>query len=247
MLDKILTIALLFSKQEVIIPVTILGFYFVHPQAFVRSLIALLGGMVAVAYLKSQFLVPLKPHLGVGYAFPSGHMFMATVYWTTLSFELRHKLLSLLSAVLLALIAIALIHFNYHDSVDVIAGIGFGLLFVIIHILIHRLLDLNESAYALFMLAACLILAYVMSVLPSHLYLSFGALGGVTLASLIFKNIPSKLWQQILGLVICFLIALIALKGIPYLVGKGTHLLTIIQYALLGSSLRLSAHVSAKV
>lgn len=247
MLDSVLSFALLAAKEWIIIPVSILGFYFVRPQAFVRSLIALLAGMIVVAYLKTIFQIPLKPHLGPGFAFPSGHMFSGTVFWVVLSWELRQKLLSLFTAIILSLLAIALVHFNYHTVIDVIAGFGFGVAFVGFHIIAQRFLDLSEAAYGLLMLVICLALSYFMTPLLLHIYLALGALAGLTLGSLLFKSVPSKIGPQVLGVVVCGLLTLLALKGFPYIIHQSKQVLTFVQYMFIGFSLRLSAHLVSKV
>jgi undecaprenyl-diphosphatase len=247
MRDSFLSFALLFSKQEIIIPLTIIGFYFSRSSAFVKSLMAILGAMVIGAALKSFFQIPLKPHLGTGYAFPSGHMFAATVFWLILTWELRQKLLSLAVIIILSGIGIALVHFNYHDPIDVLAGLGFGLIFVISHILLHHFILVTEVLYGLIMLIISLGTALTMTVIPGHLYMSFGALAGLTLGSLLFHVVPQTFRQQVIGLVLCGMFIIFGFMGIPYILHMAKTVVMFWQYLWIGFSLRFSAQVVSKI
>lgn len=128
-LDFFLRGSLLTVNKFVIIFIVLYGYIFLKKDIFGRTFLIFAFAMVLNPFLKSLFQIPLPPASGlVGWGFPSGHMFTATVFWGWLSWEYKNKYLFLWSALLLGSMSVALVHFNYHYPSDVAAAFLFSIL-----------------------------------------------------------------------------------------------------------------------
>lgn len=80
-------------------------------------------------FLKSLFLVPLNPALGIkGFAFPSGHMQVSTVLYGMLFQAYPHPLLRKILLIILSGIGYGLVQQGYHTLTDVVGAIAFAIL-----------------------------------------------------------------------------------------------------------------------
>jgi hypothetical protein len=140
---------ILYVTHEYFMVATIaFGYLCISRQAFARSLVILLFTIVFNGYLKSIWQIPLPSHLGIkGWAFPSGHMQTALVFWGWLALEFRSKIFSWLIAILLFLIAISLIREGYHNLTDIIGAIIFGSISLIIYRVIIKKLPEKYHPY----------------------------------------------------------------------------------------------------
>ena len=179
-MNAICTFLLLFAKEAVLIPVFLLGYFFYNRKIFFQALVLLLLGIIVAAFLKEIFKVPLMPHLGAGWSFPSGHMFAACTFWGFLAIEIRNKNFSIVVVTLLIGIGFSLIHCNYHILIDVLAAAVFSLIYIIFYRLLLRLTPFGQNnallSFCAFLLGSLLI--YLMPFKPI-LYLPMGALLGL--------------------------------------------------------------------
>jgi len=122
---------LTFSDLSVILAIVLLGFVFVSRSIFIKLACLAAFDIVVNVALKGTFKVPLSPTLHkIGYAFPSGHMQLSTVFYVWLLMQRPLKSLHLLIAILLMGIAAGLIHYDYHNGYDVLGGFVGGLLLI---------------------------------------------------------------------------------------------------------------------
>ena len=134
MIDCLATSLLFFSNTTFIIPFIILGFIWIDNKIFYHAVCLVILCMALNVALKISFAIPLNPSLGKeGFAFPSGHMQLATVLYTWLASRLKAKWVTILVIFLLAGIAISLNYYSYHNYYDVIAATIVGLLLVIFY------------------------------------------------------------------------------------------------------------------
>jgi undecaprenyl-diphosphatase len=94
----------------------------------------IIGAMLDILlniFLKGFFKVPLGSHLPFGYAFPSGHLQLATFIYLWLAYY-RLIYIEKVYFFLIPLIAITTVASNYHSIWDVSAGILVGSLFFLI-------------------------------------------------------------------------------------------------------------------
>lgn len=133
---------LVFSDAIVISPLLIFGFiskggFFVKPKTkegsdiWGNATLLVLFTMIFNVFLKSLFLIPLNPTLGIkGYAFPSGHMQVAVVFYGWLAMVYANRITQSFIIIILTGIGYGLIQQGYHNIKDVMGGIAFGILTV---------------------------------------------------------------------------------------------------------------------
>lgn len=122
-LNFLASIVLAFSHDLILIPIIILGFIFGKRSHFYQLFCLLCLSLLINISLKLYFHVPLTPTLHKeGFAFPSGHMQMSSVFYGYLAYRLQSLTLSLILLVVLVGIGWALVYFGYHTIADVIAG-----------------------------------------------------------------------------------------------------------------------------
>lgn len=133
-------IFLLFSHTIIIAPLLFIGFisrgtFFIKKPTQKESMIwanaclLVLFSMIFNVFLKSLFQIPLNPALGIkGFAFPSGHMLVAVVFygWLTCSYP-SWKVRAFTTIVLLG-IAFGLIQQGYHNLRDIFGAVMFGVI-----------------------------------------------------------------------------------------------------------------------
>jgi membrane-associated phospholipid phosphatase len=130
---------LLFSNAIIISPLLIIGFitrggFFLKNPSTESSVfwgnacILVLFTMIFTVFLKSIFQIPLNPTLGIqGFAFPSGHMTVAVIFYGWLFLAYPHWLFRSIILIILTGIGWGLIQQGYHDLKDVGAAVGFGM------------------------------------------------------------------------------------------------------------------------
>lgn len=130
---------LTFSHGIVIAPLLLVGFltrggFFLRTPTREGSVVwgnaclLVLLSMVLNVLLKSIFLIPLAPELGIkGFAFPSGHMQVSVVLYGALLRAYPRPLLRGILLIILAGIGFGLIHQGYHTLTDVGGAIVFGI------------------------------------------------------------------------------------------------------------------------
>lgn len=130
---------LLFSDAIIISPFLIMGFatrggFFIQPPSYKGELIwgnaslLVLFTMIFNVFLKSIFLVPLNPALGIqGYAFPSGHMQVAFVFYGFLAITYAGWIGRVVLMTILIGIGYGLVQQGYHTLMDVAGSVMFSL------------------------------------------------------------------------------------------------------------------------
>lgn len=185
-MDDICNFLLLFAKEAVLITIFLLGYFLYNRKLFFQAIVLLLLGLIVAAFIKHLFKVPLMPHLGEGWSFPSGHMFAACTFWGFLALELRNKIFSIFVTVLLIGIGFSLMHGNYHILIDVLAAVVFSFIYIILYrfLLSSTPLDQNNALLGLFAFLFGGLLIYSMPFKPIF-YLPMGALLGLAIGCLL--------------------------------------------------------------
>lgn len=203
----------LFFSKEIGIGITfLLGYFFYNKKVFFQALVLALTGIVIAASLKSIFKVPLMPHLGEGWAFPSGHMFVSTIFWGFLAFEVRNTIFSFLAGLILTGIAIGLLYLNYHLWVDVSAAVACAFIFVALYKLLLRVPICYESQTFLSSLmfgVACFLTLLMPKIYP-HLKISLSKFLGIVIGSFLlswFKGVKKD--NQIIEFILCLMGAIL--------------------------------------
>lgn len=117
-----------------------------HPAMFGRTLLLVCFTMIYNLGLKSIWKVPLPPLLD-GWAFPSGHMHAAVIFWGWLSIEIRRVWFSEIVLLILLIVAYGLLYHGYHWPLDILGAIGFGGLSLVIYAWLNRQAYIQAHPY----------------------------------------------------------------------------------------------------
>lgn len=221
-------IGLALSNPSTYIIVSFLGIFFLKEERYVKALFLVVFTMFYNIWLKNLFQMPLPPDLGLkGFAFPSGHMHSAVVFWGWLALEYRKKWLYGATFLLYTWIAFGLIHHKYHYFIDIIGALGFGALTLGLYYAINKI-SLFRKNIGLLGLAIGILLIGFMLLLPNiteklYLWKAFGVLVGFTGVLIVWSQPKgyealSRGRQGVVAvfsLGICFLVSLL----IPHLSG----------------------------
>jgi hypothetical protein len=184
MLELIAKTGIFFSQPIVLASVVLVGFLNRNEAIFGRTLLLLLFTMVYNVLLKSIWQIPLPPPLE-GWAFPSGHMHSAVVFWGALAIEFRRFWFSALVVFTLCLTGYGLIYHGYHYPIDIIGSVGFGSLSLLIYNFCKQRPYFTEKPYRLgveltSLAILCMIFMPSESLQKWHIWQALGALMGFT-------------------------------------------------------------------
>lgn len=120
------TLFLLFNKDVIMIPIIVIGLLSTRKKIFAHAMVLLTFTLIYNTLLKDIFKVPLYPWLHEGYAFPSGHMHTAVVFYGWLLIHSKNSLKIPLLGII-AGVGWALIFERFHDLFDVAGAFLFGI------------------------------------------------------------------------------------------------------------------------
>ncbi len=106
------------------------GYWCIKRKPFVHAIILVVITMCINVYLKEWFQVPPLPGLH-SWRFPSGHAQTIGVFWLWLLLQFPSIGFFTLVSLILALVGIGLVHFNFHLTIDVLVAYAFALITVI--------------------------------------------------------------------------------------------------------------------
>lgn len=130
--------------------------YFLYKRNFQYSVIIFLslgGGFIATFIIKN-IVLRLRPEsaliLETGYSFPSGHTVTATIFFVLITyffivkvkFLIQRELLITISVLSIILVAFSRVYLGVHWLSDVLAGIGFGLFWTTLCILLVKYISM---------------------------------------------------------------------------------------------------------
>lgn len=182
------------GKEIVLVPLIILGFLTLDRRIFGHATFLLLFAMIFNVLLKSTFQVPLSTHLNkVGYAFPSGHMHSAMVFYGWLLLNVKNSLIRIMLGLLLAGIAFGLIYQQYHDIYDILGAVIFGGITLLIYFPLSRSKVFVNKPFLLGYIIIALsagIMWYInrTETISSHVWMAFMVLCGFTASWTIFAK-----------------------------------------------------------
>jgi hypothetical protein len=137
---------LFFNQLPFMLGLLAAGLIFANRTLFYHAACIMFVSIIINVALKYTFQLPLSSAIHhPGFAFPSGHMQVATVLYGFLALHTRNHILHLLIIGLLAGIGFGLVHFEYHIWIDVLGAIFFGGLILGVYqlMLIQKLKYLN--------------------------------------------------------------------------------------------------------
>ena len=243
-LDIIAKFFLIFGQEFVLVPLIIIGFLAINKKTYGNALFLLLFTMIFNAFLKPIFQIPLAEHLNkTVYAFPSGHMQTAIVFYGWLFIAHKNTLIRSVVSIILLGIGFALIQQKYHNLYDVLGAILFGILTLFLWAIVLQIkLFMNKPfllGYILISLSIGLLLS-TDSVLK-HTSMAFMVLTGFTLSWTIFSDSIEVNLSFIRSM-----IGSVSIIGIYFLVLQIKHYTNLeydIQWLIIGISIPLTANI----
>jgi membrane-associated phospholipid phosphatase len=143
--------------------VILLGLMFSKNKAmFGRTLLLVTFTMIYNLGLKSIWKIPLPEPL-TGWAFPSGHMHAAVVFYGWLAIEMHKTWFTEIALFILCIIAYGLLYCGYHWPIDILGSIIFGSFTLFTFWLINRQSYFQQKPYRVgYILSALAIIIYAL-------------------------------------------------------------------------------------
>ncbi|MDR1334709.1 MAG: hypothetical protein LBJ19_00305 [Holosporaceae bacterium] len=190
MFESLVYCILKFGHVDVIVFI-IMGILFHRSDDYETAACFVCFVMIFNQLLKDLFKVPLFPHLGSSYAFPSGHMHAAMAFYGYIFARTKNIFAKAALVMLLGSIGFALVYCNFHDWIDVLGAVGFGITEICIYLFVRR--RVSEKIIAGLVLGLSLLIMLMMchyaGAIKSHVWLAM-----YTLVSII---VCKKLWGGI--------------------------------------------------
>jgi len=232
--------AITFLGDELGLIILVIAVLFAYDKKFGKNLtISLLLSIYFNGILKDIFQDPL-PYTREdqrGYGFPSGHAQNAVATWGYMAYEAnqkQNKIVPWIFSIIIYLIAISRIMIGAHDIQDVVGGLLFGIIFLVLFIYVEPIISEKINTFNFkFKLILAILIPIVLSIaavliFPNsyiHYGLVGGALMGISVGYLIegekIQYDPSELStkQRVINLVIGTIITLsiyMILRFIPF-------------------------------
>jgi len=188
-IDTIALFFLGFSHWEFILPMLALGFVFLNKPLFYHAFFIMFFSILMNVALKATFQVPLNPTIHhAGFAFPSGHMQLATIVYGWLAFNNTNKFLRACICLILVGVGFGLVHFNYHTTIDVLGGVFFSGLIIMLYDRIKNKYP-NKLPWLLGALSTLAVpyIAWQASI-PTHAWIAYCAVLALALTFIIFDK-----------------------------------------------------------
>ena len=146
--------------------------------------------------LKITFQIPLAASLGKqGFAFPSGHMQTASVFYGWIAWNVQSLLVRLLLIVIILGVGYSLVHFAYHNYYDVLAAFLVAALLLWCYWRASKKEGKKIRLLTIITATSCLLYIFIQtSAIEPHLLLAFYALCGFVIAE---KICDQKIQQQL--------------------------------------------------
>ncbi len=128
---------LAFSHTEILLPLILCGLFF-RPKIFLQPTLLLLFTMIFSAFLKSFFAIPYSEELvrklgKTGFSFPSGHMQLSAVFYGWFLLNFKNNFFRFFLIMIISGIAASLILEGYHNIYDMVGGLLFAALTIILY------------------------------------------------------------------------------------------------------------------
>lgn len=177
--DTIASLSLLFTRPLVILLITLIAALREGRSFFFQTGPLIFFSIIVNVALKAFFKIPLSPSLGVvGFAFPSGHMQLATVFYGWILLRFPYGLCRIPVLVLLLCIAAALVHYGYHNIPDILGALVSGIVIITAYSFALKKWDKNLH-WGMLALATALMLysEHIYQTMPhAHALIAYGLL-----------------------------------------------------------------------
>ncbi len=196
-----------FCHQTTLIPIIIIGYIWVDRKIFFHAICILLSSMLFNSSLKNTFKIPLSPALGKqGFAFPSGHMQTAFVFYGWLFRSIKVFSISIIIIILLFGVCFGLMHFGYHNFIDILGSLFFGsFLMIVYNEILKRLGYRWILIFILGFSTSLVIYNIIINSMKDYSWMAYYALIGIVFAEVYLekKFIDLSVFFKIVSTIIC--------------------------------------------
>ena len=169
-------------------------------------------------WVKDERIIPIRTETAGGYSMPSGHTQVGASLWFSLKRSLKKPWFSVLAYIMMLGIAASRVYLGVHTPQDVIVG----LLLCVVGVLIsHYIVDsaIKNNSIISFLVLAIIAAAGLFFVTDENYYKMTGILMSLPLAFYLENrfvrfNAKTKLWKQLIKLILGFVTVLIFKEGL---------------------------------
>jgi undecaprenyl-diphosphatase len=184
-----------FGHNDIIISIAVLGILFHRHKSYDKALCFLCFSMIVNQLLKSLFKIPLFPHLGKGYAFPSGHMHSTMIFYGYILSKEKDLRMKIALAFILLMESFCLVYLNFHNWNDVLGAIGFALIELAVYQLLREVF--SERFIAVLSIALSIVtmlsLRFILHIdIKAHVWMSFYVLCSTLVCIKFFSKVELK-------------------------------------------------------
>lgn len=256
LLDGFFIAVTMSAEETVYILIAAVGLWCVNKPLTQRGGLIFLTSTVLNPVLKSSFAIErpighgglesLRVHTAEGYAFPSGHSQGAASFWFALLWLFRKPWLVGVCLTLIFLVAISRLYLAVHWPVDVIAGVGFGIVWVLIANAYMQWADSTGNKLLPWLLVLPFFIGYFLFPENKPLVVSLGSCIGF-LAGMQLENkylnyqTEGRLWQHLLKYVLGLAVLVLLKVGLKSLLAFDAHIADLIRYSIIGFWLSFAA------
>jgi|GEM_PF-1140393 len=131
---------LFLSSWRFIAVIFIIGYVFIDRAVFALSVLLYCFSIILNTYLKDLFQIPLNPDVFTtpGWAFPSGHTQALANVLIYICWHYRNVWLWLASLICFTVSTCSIVHFGYHNWIDILGGLAVAAFVVSSFILVRR-------------------------------------------------------------------------------------------------------------
>lgn len=173
----------------------------------------------------------LRVSTATGSSFPSGHTQVATAFWSSTIIALKKTWISVIGSIIILLVAISRLYLGVHWPKDVVFGIIFGLLSVLLSNFVFDYIEKskNKSLFLIIFVPALLgLFIFKSSDYAKSVGIAFGFyLGYLVESHYIDFNIKASFIKQIFKVILGLFILIALLKGLKSLFPAGNFYSTL--------------------
>ncbi|MBN2878149.1 MAG: phosphatase PAP2 family protein [Clostridia bacterium] len=169
-------------------------------------------------WIKDERIVPIRTETAGGYSMPSGHTQTGASLWFSLQRSFRKTWLTIIAYTMMLLIAFSRVYLGVHTPQDVLAGLGFAVVGVLIsHFAVNKALEKNSVIpFLIFAAVATVGLSFFVD---EGYYKMTGLFIALPLAFYLENKFvrftaKTKFFKQILKLIIGFVIVMVFKEGL---------------------------------
>lgn len=183
----------------------------------------------------------VRPDSATGYSFPSGHTQMFSTWSTLFAIKFKRLWFSILTVILIVLVAFSRLYLGAHYPSDVIMAIILGISLAFLgDFLFKKIKDTKKLYLATLIIFAPFIIYFLIEAeyMFEDLYKLFGMIGGLTLVSFLDDRCENLFyevawWKKLLRIIIGVAVALVLKEGI-----KALNVFEAVRISLLFDTLR---------